>query len=89
MHVGTRLGALVGAAGFAEVASEVVTLPLPVRDMARLHALNLPTLRLQPVVQASYEVAQLDALQAELEALRDQGAGHVDVQMARATARVR
>jgi len=49
-----------------------------------LHALNLPTLRNQPVVKASYTSEELDILQSELEAL-SAGAvqSTVEVRMAR------
>jgi SAM-dependent methyltransferase len=87
MQIGTRLSALAEDAGFAVESSVVQRLEIPVATMARLHALNLPTLRLQPVVQARYEPAELDAMQSTLEQLANtDGAGLVHVDMARCRA---
>jgi hypothetical protein len=84
MHIGAELPALARSAGLSVTHEAQTLLQLPVSQMARLHALNLPTLRNQPVVKASYTSEELDILQSELEAL-SAGAvqSTVEVRMAR------
>ncbi|HEX5660383.1 MAG TPA: class I SAM-dependent methyltransferase [Polyangiales bacterium] len=86
MHIGTRLGGLALAAGFALESHAVQRLELPVRAMTRLHALNLPTLRTQPIVKERFEEAELDAMQVALLDLAEAGSGVVHVHMARCRA---
>jgi len=87
MNIGAKLDALVGTAGYALGPCGTTTLAFPVPTMARLHALNLPTLRLQPAVRERYTNDALDALQGRLEALRDgPHDGVVQVRMARVVA---
>jgi hypothetical protein len=80
MHIGTELPVLARAAGLRVMHEAQVLLQLPVSQMARLHALNLPALRIQPVVKDNYAPAELDRLQAELEAL-SAGASDAAVQV--------
>ncbi|MET0287644.1 MAG: hypothetical protein ABW352_24365, partial [Polyangiales bacterium] len=86
MHVGARLGELAVQAGFSLESYCVQPLELPVRAMAKLHALNLPTLRTQAVVAQHFATAELDAMQRSLEQHALEGSGVVRVDMARCRA---
>lgn len=87
MHIGAQLGQLATAAGFVVESHCVRRLELPIPTMARLHAMNLPTLRVQRVVAEQFSVRELDAMQAALAALADESAaGVVRVDMARCRA---
>jgi len=87
MHIGSRLGGLAASAGFAVESHSVQRLELPIPVMARLHALNLPTLRQQPVVAEQFAERELDAMQLALEELASEHTGgcvHVDMARCRA-----
>lgn len=87
MHIGARLGGLASSAGFAVESDGVQRLELPISVMARLHALNLPTLRLQAVVTEQFEARELDAMQGALDELASEhtsGVVHVDMARCRA-----
>lgn len=87
MNVGRRLSDFAQAVGFGIASYEVAQLEISIRQMARLHALNLPTLRSQAVVGESYSAAELTDLQTELEALAGgESPGVVRVHMARCVA---
>jgi Methyltransferase domain len=87
MQIGTRLGGLAASAGFAVESHSVQRLELPIPVMARLHALNLPTLRVQPVVLEQLSARELDAMQSALEELASEhNSGVVHVDMARCRA---
>lgn len=87
MHIGARLAALANDAGLHVIKHEIAPIELPVRVMTRLHALNLPTLRLQAVVAQRYAQSELDAMQNELEQLATTpNTAFVRVEMARCQA---
>jgi hypothetical protein len=86
MHIGTRLGGLALAAGFALENHAVQRLELPIRSMTKLHSLNLPTLRAQAMVSEAFTARELDAMQLALEELAQEGSGVVHVEMARCRA---
>jgi trans-aconitate 2-methyltransferase len=69
MYIGRDLGALALAAAPAWTVerAEVRVSPLPARDMARLHLLNLRTWSQDPFAQANYDPSELDELEASLE----------------------
>lgn len=87
MHIGAQLGELALRAGFAIESHGVQRLELPIRAMAKLHALNLPTLRTQSVVAEQFSARELDAMQLALDELvADASSGFVRVDMARCRA---
>jgi hypothetical protein len=87
MHIGARLGGLAIAAGFEVESHGVQRLEIPIPVMTKLHALNLPTLRAQPIVAEQFANEELDAMQVALEELAAgpaNGCVHVDMARCRA-----
>jgi trans-aconitate 2-methyltransferase len=66
MYIGRELSAVTNCAEWSQERSEIVVAPLPAKDMARLHSLNLSTWSSDPFAQANYDREELAALGAEL-----------------------
>jgi len=66
MYIGRELDALTNCAEWSRKSSEIRVSPLPARDMARLHSLNLSTWSSDPFAQANYDREELAALGAQL-----------------------
>ena len=89
MTIGLHLAELAKQAGWEVERHATDQQQMPLVMMARLHALNLPTLRQQKVVGDHYTVSTLDALQNRLDELATGAVdGFVRVDMARCQARV-
>lgn len=80
LYVGRRLAELVEQAEGRVVHASLDVLLIPACRMARLHSLNLPTLRQRDVVKERYDDAELDALQRSLERIA-QGASEATVRV--------
>lgn len=87
MTIGLKLAELAEQAGWKVERHAIDRHQMPLATMARLHALNLPTLRQQQVVQEHYDASTLDALQGRVEQLANGAVeGVVRVDMARCQA---
>ena len=66
MYIGRELAAVTTCAEWSQEHAEIYVAPLPAKDMARLHSLNLNTWSNDPFAQANYDREELAVLGAEL-----------------------
>lgn len=66
MYIGRELEAVTRCAEWSHERAEITVAPLPARDMARLHSLNLSTWSNDHFAQANYDQEELATLGAEL-----------------------
>lgn len=66
MYIGRELAEAVSCAEWSQLHAEIAVAPLPAKDMARLHSLNLSTWSNDPFAQANYDASELATLGAEL-----------------------